>query len=477
MNFERLSQRVQDAVGRAGPALGVLSKAGGLRAASAALHAAGRSDLAQIVAALAGMSERKHGASRRAHVPADALRPTSASATDVEAFAAPGEVLTRLALPLRASMGSRHRMFFGLTHDTLGYFLPEDEWMTGRNNNYEESVSLGKHAGAILAGALLAHGAASPGGHMRLPLVTSHAACKGHAPENTLAGIERAIALGADAIEIDVHCTSDRVPVLIHDETVDRTTDGAGSIHEMPLDVARALDAGARQFVPRFQGEKIPTLAEVLDLTKGKVLLQIEIKQPDIEDDVARVVRAAGALADCETHSFWPADRERMRDVEPRMAAALLTDGRRVVDWADFFGFALSLNAQGISVYHAFATPETRARWASCRSLTFMTWTVDDEADMDEDGRRPASTASAATSRTSSAASSMPRRGRRRGDRPLLCRVAFSYTSGAQECSSVGRAAVSKTAGRGFESLHSCHVSSWSRSIVCRAAAGSAPCP
>jgi hypothetical protein len=65
-------------------------------------------------------------------------------------------VLTRLALPLRASMGSRHRMFFGLTHDTLGYFLPEDEWMTGRNNNYEESVSLGKHAGAILADALLA---------------------------------------------------------------------------------------------------------------------------------------------------------------------------------------------------------------------------------------------------------------------------------------------------------------------------------
>ena len=93
---------------------------------------------------------------------------------------------------------------------------------------------------------------------MRLPLVTSHAACKGHAPENTLAGIERAIALGADAIEIDVHCTSDGVPVLIHDKTVDRTTDGTGDIHEMTLDVARALDAGARQFVPRFQGAAHP---------------------------------------------------------------------------------------------------------------------------------------------------------------------------------------------------------------------------
>lgn len=155
MNFERLSQRVQDAVGRAGPALGVLSKAGGLRAASAALHATGRSDLAQIVAALAGMSERKMVRREgRTYLPTHCglIR----IGTDLEAFAAPGEVLTRLALPLRASMGSRHRMFFGLTHDTLGYFLPEDEWMTGRNNNYEESVSLGKHAGAILAGALLA---------------------------------------------------------------------------------------------------------------------------------------------------------------------------------------------------------------------------------------------------------------------------------------------------------------------------------
>jgi glycerophosphoryl diester phosphodiesterase len=216
---------------------------------------------------------------------------------------------------------------------------------------------------------------------MRLPLVTSHAACKGHAPENTLAGIEKAIALGADAIEIDVHCTADGVPVLLHDDTVDRTTDGVGDVRQMPLEVVRALDAGARQFVPQFHGAQIPLLSEVLDLTKGRVLLQIEIKQANIEEHVARAVRDAGALAACEVHSFWPETVQRMRLVEPRMAAALLTDGRRIVDWTDFFGFALSLNAQGVSVYHAFAAPE-RVREGQRRSLTFMTWTVDDEADM-----------------------------------------------------------------------------------------------
>jgi len=216
---------------------------------------------------------------------------------------------------------------------------------------------------------------------MRLPLVTSHAACKGHAPENTLAGIEAALRLGADAIEIDVHCTSDRVPVLLHDDTVDRTTDGSGAIDAMTLDVARTLDAGARQFVPQFQGALIPSLAEVIDLTKGKALLQIEIKQQGIHEEVAEAVRSAGAVGDCETHSFWPQIVKEMRAAEPRMAAALLTDGRRVADWGDFFGFALSLNAQGVSVYHSWATGEL-VRQGQRRGLTFMVWTVDDEGDM-----------------------------------------------------------------------------------------------
>ena len=216
---------------------------------------------------------------------------------------------------------------------------------------------------------------------MRRPLVASHAACKGHAPENTLAGIEAALRLGADAIEIDVHCTSDGVPVLLHDDAVDRTTDGTGIVHEMTLAAVRSLDAGARQFAPQFQGQRIPTLAEVLDLTNGKALLQIEIKQAGIEQQIARVVRDAGAIDSCESHSFLAKCVRAMREVEPRMAAALLTDGRRVVDWQEFFSFALSLDAQGVSIYHSWATPE-RVRQGQLRSLTVMVWTVDDEADM-----------------------------------------------------------------------------------------------
>ncbi|MEX0751170.1 MAG: hypothetical protein WD359_10220 [Dehalococcoidia bacterium] len=156
LNFERLSQRVQSAIDRSGFAIAALAKAGGLRATQLALHTAGRRDLAQLVAALEGMSERP-----KTHRDGQAFLRTHCGYVSigdrVEAFATPGEVLTRLAAPLRASMGAPHRMFFGLTHDTLGYFLPEDEWMMpGRNNNYEESVSMGRRAGPALADALLA---------------------------------------------------------------------------------------------------------------------------------------------------------------------------------------------------------------------------------------------------------------------------------------------------------------------------------
>ena len=107
------------------------------------------------------------------------------------------------------------------------------------------------------------------------PLIISHAACAGHAPENTLAGIRKAIELGAEGIETDVQASADGVPVLMHDLTVNRTTNGSGDVAALSLAELRALDAG---------GESVPTLAEVLDLTMGKVVLIMEIKQTGIEE-------------------------------------------------------------------------------------------------------------------------------------------------------------------------------------------------
>ncbi len=114
-----------------------------------ALHTGGRADLAQMHAAVRGMRERTLVA--RGEKTFLETMCSYARVGDVEIISAPGEMMTRLALPLRASLKAPHRMILGLTHDSLGYFIPQDEYMTGRNNNYEESVSMGFPAGALLS--------------------------------------------------------------------------------------------------------------------------------------------------------------------------------------------------------------------------------------------------------------------------------------------------------------------------------------
>jgi len=213
------------------------------------------------------------------------------------------------------------------------------------------------------------------------PFVIAHAACKGHAPENTLAGLRAALELGADGIEVDVHATADGIPILLHDPTVDRTTNGQGEVTKMTLAQVKRLDAGARQFEGRFAGEPVPTLAEALDLTRGRALMVLEIKQLDIEEQVLRVVRDLGAVNDCVVHSFLPQVVAHFRAVEPTLPAALLTSAMDVTDWASLFSFTLSLNAQGISVFYPRVDASV-VRQAHLRKLTFYTWTVDEVEDM-----------------------------------------------------------------------------------------------
>ena len=209
---------------------------------------------------------------------------------------------------------------------------------------------------------------------MPRPLITSHAACKGHAPENTLAGIRKALELSADAIEIDLHCTSDGQVVLIHDETVDRTTDGEGAIASLTLRQARKLDAG--------DVERIPTLREVLREVNGRALMVLEVKASDIEREVLEVVRKARALDWCAVHSFKSRVVERMRELEPRMPCTLLTGSRdEITDWSKVFSLALERGAQGVAPHHSVVTAEL-VRAANLRELRLSTWTVNSRADV-----------------------------------------------------------------------------------------------
>jgi len=156
------------------------------------------------------------------------------------------------------------------------------------------------------------------------PWVIAHRGVPHEAPENTLVSFEWAIQQGANWIELDIHQTADEQLVVIHDETVDRTTNGTGAVRDKTLHELQVLDAGSWMDA-RFQNERIPTLADVLALTEGRAGVVIEVKAgssryPGIEQRLVQMLQRARRLDDTVVIS---ADREAIvtiRQLDSRVA-------------------------------------------------------------------------------------------------------------------------------------------------------------
>ncbi len=129
----------------------------------------------------------------------------------------------------------------------------------------------------------------------------AHRGAKKFAPENTLPALRKAIEMGMDYVEIDVHSTSDRRLVLSHDWTVDRMTDGKGRISEMTLEQIKALDAGAK-FSAAFAGTRIPTLDEALSVCKNRVRIYLDLKGAPVTL-VVKALERHGMIADTVVYS------------------------------------------------------------------------------------------------------------------------------------------------------------------------------
>lgn len=160
------------------------------------------------------------------------------------------------------------------------------------------------------------------------PQVVSHRGGSLFAPENTLAAIDLSLQAGVDCIEIDVQLSADNVVVVIHDETLDRTTTGKGKIASMKFSQIREADAGV-DFSDAFQGEKVPALYEILERVGGKAMLLIEIKNPGniyqgIEVQIAEIIHKYNASSWCVIQSFNPDDLYRMHQADPLIKLGLL---------------------------------------------------------------------------------------------------------------------------------------------------------
>jgi glycerophosphoryl diester phosphodiesterase len=159
------------------------------------------------------------------------------------------------------------------------------------------------------------------------PLLGGHRGNPAQAPENTMKSFRSAIAAGCDLIECDVHLSADGRLMVIHDHTLERTTNGTGLVHDHTAAELRKLDAG--------EGEHIPLLQEVIELVLGKVGLVIETKQtpiqyPGLEEKLLAMLRQLGAVSECAVVSFYHPSIRQLREMEPQLQLGILEGARPI---------------------------------------------------------------------------------------------------------------------------------------------------
>ena len=208
--------------------------------------------------------------------------------------------------------------------------------------------------------------------------IIAHRGASGHAPENTLAAFKKALALGATFIETDLQLTRDARFVAIHDDTVDRTTNGQGKIHDQTLAVLRRLDAGS-WFGSEYAGERIPTLDEILEFTKkNDVVFYLEMKPGGSwggEHALVGALRETGEAARAVVISFDASILATLRKIEPTLMTGVLYDGQI----ADPIQSAIEVGARQIVVRGDLVTPAMLER-ARKKDLQVVCWTINNPA-------------------------------------------------------------------------------------------------
>jgi len=222
------------------------------------------------------------------------------------------------------------------------------------------------------------------------PKVIAHRGASGYAPETTLAAYRLALHMGVDAIEMDVRKLRDGAIVAFHDPDVKRTTNGQGLISGFTLEEVKALDAGSwfndayrQKARPEYAGLKVPTLGEIIELTKeSSVELFVEIKDPDprtadLESAVFSILRESGMLRRTRFLSFSARALQRIKNLDPSSNAMLLIANSET----DPVEATLQTGADELGILYKLATPAILEA-ARARLLPVSVWTVDDEADM-----------------------------------------------------------------------------------------------
>ena len=205
-------------------------------------------------------------------------------------------------------------------------------------------------------------------------LKIGHRGAKGHAPENTLISFRKAIELDVDGIELDVHLTSDLQLICIHDDTLDRTTNGTGLINSFTLSELKALRIDNLH--------EIPTFEEVLDLIDKKIFINIELKGKNTAKPVVDVIESYLNRGNWNYNHFlvssfdWNALQE-VRSLNPNIAVGVLTQ----TNLGLAIGFADFIQAKSLHPYFHILTAENTALMQQ-KGFQVFPWTVNELEDI-----------------------------------------------------------------------------------------------
>jgi len=212
------------------------------------------------------------------------------------------------------------------------------------------------------------------------PLLLAHRGASAYAPENTLAAFQLAMQQGAHGVELDAKLSADGEMIVMHDASVDRTTDGSGKVNELPLAALRELRAGGR-FSDRFPNEKIPTLVEVLETLGSRAIINIELTNYSTPRDglpelAAELVEKMDLHATVLFSSFLPANLKRVRSRLPQARVAILALPG-LVGWPGLGWFGRRAAPEIVHPHHSDITPGF-VRQEHARGRRVHTWTVND---------------------------------------------------------------------------------------------------
>jgi glycerophosphoryl diester phosphodiesterase len=201
----------------------------------------------------------------------------------------------------------------------------------------------------------------------------------GHAPENTLASFRKGIELGAALLELDVQVSRDDQLVVMHDATIDRTTNGHGFVKDLTAEEIRRFDAGS-WYGGEFAGQRAPLFGEVVELAKGRVGLAVEVKNgpvfyPRIAELLVEELRRRDFVDEVLIISFDHPALKRLHELEPRLKIGLLYSCRLL----DAVAAARAVGAEVVRPRNDFVTPEDVAALHAA-GIAVSPWTVNDEA-------------------------------------------------------------------------------------------------